>query len=524
LRENLPHGWQAIRVEREIPPDLTDFRWPGEDVVALPCDCMNACWLLGPGVADDPSVAEFSLEYLYAILPAKGAEPVPVLRAFRLSVAGDSVQLHDDNVLCKSFEQVLGKYRLVSEIGTGGMGKVWKGIDRLGNTVAIKVLHETDVASATLLKRFRREAEIMARLHHRNICRIFEMSEFEGMQFIVMEYVDGMTLGHLLHHYRDVCSAGNGETSSDLRSIIQAIRDQEPSAGSSPDHEPKKGTAATSRILPVEQTLSIMTKVCEAVQFAHEHGVLHRDLKPGNILLREDGDPLVADFGLAKVHGENAGESLSLSGHVVGTLQNMAPEQAESSKDVDERADVYSLGTILYLMFTGKKHFKTEGNLIVDIQKLRALEPVPLRKLNPALDQDLEIIVLKALRTNPDERYRSVAALAADIGRYRRGETISARPATIFDLAGKAIRRHRALAALTGLFLLVLLVGGAASVWQILEQRNEAQRATKAAQTAMKESQNALKALKAKEEERLSAETVAKVAETKHKQSEEIQT
>jgi len=495
LRENLPPGWQAVKAENENPPNLSDFQWTGEEVVPLPDDCRRVVWLLGPEVGEDVSAAEFYFEYLWALMPSGGGEAVPVLRALRPSAIGDSVQLQDDNVVQKSFEQVLGKYRLVSEIGAGGMGKVWKGIDRLGNTVAIKVLHGHETTSETVLKRFRREAEIMARLHHRNICRIFEMSEFEGMQFIVMEFVDGMTLAHLLQHYRD---AGSGSSaSSNLRSIIQAIRAQAPSEADAP-RQPHKSTA--SRILPVAQTLSIMLKVCEAVQFAHEHGVLHRDLKPGNILLREDGDPLVADFGLAKVHGEDAGQSLSLSGHVVGTLQNMAPEQAESSKDVDERADVYSLGTILYLMLTGKRHFKTVGNLVVDIQKLRVLEPVPLRKLNPALDPDLEIIVLKALRTHPSERYRSVSALASDLARYRRGDNISARPVTVFNLAGKAIKRHRSIAALAGLFFLVLLVGGAVSVWKIQEWVITAKKAGKVA-----------------DEQQMSAQQAAELAETRGK-------
>ena len=495
LRENLPAGWQAVKAENENPPNLSDFHWAGEEVVPLPDDCKRVVWLLGPGVVKDVTAAEFYLEYLWALVPAGGGEAVPVLRALRPSAIGDSVQLQDDNVVQKSFEQILGKYRLVSEIGAGGMGKVWKGMDRLGNTVAIKVLHGHETTSELLLKRFRREAQIMARLHHRNICRIFEMSEFEGMQFIVMEFVDGMTLAHLLQHYRDVESGS--AASSDLRSIIQAIRTRAPSED---DAARQPHISSTSRILPVAQTLSIMLKVCEAVQFAHEHGVLHRDLKPGNILLREDGDPLVADFGLAKVHGEDAGQSLSLSGHVVGTLQNMAPEQAESSKDVDERADVYSLGTILYLMLTGKRHFKTSGNLVVDIQKLRVLEPVPLRKLNPALDHDLEIIVLKALRTHPAERYRSVSALASDIDRYRRGESISARPVTVFNLAGKAIKRHRAIAALAGLFFLVLFAGGAFSIWKIQERAVAAEKAGREA-----------------DEQRMSAQRAADLAETSGK-------
>jgi serine/threonine protein kinase len=126
-------------------------------------------------------------------------------------------------------------------------------------------------------------------------------------------------------------------------------------------------------------------KVCDAVQFAHEHGVLHRDLKPGNILLREDGEPLVADFGLAKLKSSEGSRSLSLTGHVVGTLENMAPEQAESSKDVDERADVYSIGTILYQMLSGRRHFEATGNIVIDGQALKTHEPARPRTFNPQI-------------------------------------------------------------------------------------------------------------------------------------------
>ena len=110
----------------------------------------------------------------------------------------------------------------------------------------------------------------------------------------------------------------------------------------------------------MSKPLAWCSKYATLIQFAHEHGVLHRDLKPGNILLREDGEPLVADFGLAKLKTSEGSRSLSLTGHVVGTLENMAPEQAESSKDVDERADVYSIGTILYQMLSGRRHFEAD--------------------------------------------------------------------------------------------------------------------------------------------------------------------
>ena len=205
--------------------------------------------------------------------------------------------------------------------------------------------------------------------------------------------------------------------------------------------------------------------MCEAVQFAHEHGVLHRDLKPGNILLREDGEPLVADFGLAKLKSSEGSRSLSLTGHVVGTLENMAPEQAESSKDVDERADVYSIGTILYQMLSGRRHFEATGNIVNDGQALKTHEPARLRNFNPQIHPDLEIITLKALRNDPAERYRSVAALRADIDHYRRGELISAKPVSPVDLLKKLVVRNKLVSGVIGASVFVIVAGALVSIY-----------------------------------------------------------
>ena len=264
-----------------------------------------------------------------------------------------------------------GKYKLIEVIGTGGMGTVWRGVDRFGNALAIKILHSSQTVTEAQLKRFRREAEIMARLPHRNICRVYELNEFDGIQYIAMEFVDGLPLSDLLYEPVSTEPPDGTEGEIDLRALIRSLRslrsEQDQTAdGSEPPPRPKN-----THILPIEQTLSLILKVCDAVQFAHEHGVLHRDLKPGNILLREDGEPLVADFGLAKLKSSEGSRSLSLTGHVVGTLENMAPEQAESSKDVDERADVYSIGTILYQMLSGRRHFEATGNIVNDGQALK---------------------------------------------------------------------------------------------------------------------------------------------------------
>ena len=486
LVQTLPEGWQAIRAENEEDPDLSDFHWQGEQIQALPAEFARGVWLIGPGVEEDSSRVEYYAGYLYAF-QADGLDgPVPILRIVRPAAIGDPLELSTDNVVATQFSQSLGKYKLLSVLGTGGMGKVWKGQDRYGNIVAIKVLHTTEATTDAQLKRFQREAEVMSRLPHRNICRVFEMNEFEGIQYLVMEFVDGLTLADLLYD-RTQAEAGGSTTKSlpDIKSLIHALREERSSHSGSAaaDEETPPPRPKQTRVLPVEQTLNIFLKVCDAVQFAHEHGVLHRDLKPGNILLREDGEPLVADFGLAKFSSGDSGQSLSVSGHVVGTLENMSPEQAESSKDVDERADVYALGTVLYQMLTGRRHFEATGNIVADAQALQNHEPARPRSVNPKLDSDLEIILLKALRNAPAERYRSVAALRADLEHYRRGEVISARPVTALELARKLVLRNRAITAVTSISLLVFLAGSVAAFWQITDRAKAAEAALAEAKT-----------------------------------------
>ena len=466
LLRTLPEGWQHVRAESEFEPDLSDFQWTGDEITALPEILRKAVYLVGPGVQEKSENVEFYFDYLWSYRVPGRETPVPILRVVRPAQVGDGLELRDDNVVTTQAVQTLGKYKLIEVIGTGGMGRVWRGVDRFGNAVAIKVLHSAEAVTEAQLRRFRREAEVMAKLPHRNICRVYEMNEFDGIQYIAMEFVDGLPLADLL--YERTASETSGQTSAkgDLRALIHSLKSErsQSQASSADTEEDTTPRPKNTRILPTEQTLSIILKVCDAVQFAHEHGVLHRDLKPGNILLRDDGEPLVADFGLAKLNSADESHSLSVSGHVVGTLENMSPEQAESSKDVDERADVYSIGTMLYQMLTGRRHFEATGNIVADAQALKTHEPVRPRALNPHIEPDLEIITLKALRNDPVERYRSVAALAADIQHYRRGEVISARPVHFLEVFKKLVQRNRGVSAVIVSAILIFIVGTLVSI------------------------------------------------------------
>ena len=472
LLQNLPEGWSSVRTTRDVDPDLGPYASHAGNIQAIEGSNQRGVWLFGPGVYEDWQKAVFVFDYLWSFQSGSMKEPVSVLRVIRLGGAAQQVQLSLDRVPDQGFVHRLGKYRLLSVIGHGGMGRVWRAHDIYGNIVAIKTLNAPQATSPESVKRFRREAEVMGRLQHRNICRIFEMNEHEGSHYIVMEFVDGLSLADIL--YSGVKSTTGKE---DLSSLIKAARAAKDSSSDQPDASPKaeKPTPPSARRpetlqLPVEQAVAIFLKVCSAVEFAHTHGVLHRDLKPGNILLRSDGEPLVADFGLAKLSSTEAESSLSLSGNVLGTVENMAPEQAASSKSVDARADVYSLGTILFQMVTGKRHFAASGTLLVDIQNLQTHETPRPRSINPQVDPDLELIILKCLRQNPADRYRGVAALLADMERYLKGETISARPVTAVEVLRKLIQRNRAasIVAAAALALILMIVTGA--VWSLTRQ------------------------------------------------------
>jgi len=463
--ERLPPGWESLEAESQDGPDLSDLRWQGDEIVPLAEDLRKKVWLVGPGVTENIDRTEFYFEYLWAL--KDGHATVPILRVVRPSEVGDPLAEDFRPASAPPPEQRLGKYTIAGEIGSGGMGKVYRARDLHGNTVAIKVLHSAETATPAELRRFRREAEVMARLAHRNICRVHEMSEFEGMHFLVMEYVDGLPLSDVLSGLRLL----PGEPPDTIAEAIKAVR--EPAPGRDPASRKGSSNRRVLRGLPERAVLDMAVRVCDAVQFAHDHGVLHRDLKPGNILLRQDGEPLVADFGLAKDSFGDGGHSITVSGHVLGTLSNMAPEQAISSKLVDARADVYSLGTVLYEALSGTRHFRTTGNLVADVQALQTHVPRPLRTLNPSVSKDLEVAVHKCLRADPGERYRSVSALRADLERIRRGDPIKARPLTPFLLARRMIVRHRAVAAVATLAT-ALIVGLAALAFHHLESQNHA--------------------------------------------------
>jgi serine/threonine-protein kinase len=295
-------------------------------------------------------------------------------------------------------------YEIVGELGRGGMGVVYQARQtQLGRTVALKMILAGGHAGTEELERFRTEALAFARLQHPNIVQIYEVGQHAGLPYFSLEY----------------CAGG---------SLTQKLR----------------GTP-----LPPLQAAALVATLAVAMHAAHQKGVIHRDLKPGNVLLAEDGTPKITDFGLAKkVDAEVGGEpgvlapgSLTATGAVMGTPSYMAPEQAGGKKkSIGPACDVYALGAILYECLTGRPPFRAATRLETIMQVVHQ-EPAPPRLLNPNIDRDLETICLKCLEKDPQGRYPSAAALADDLERYGAGESITARSTNLLDRLARTLKR-----------------------------------------------------------------------------------
>ena len=271
-----------------------------------------------------------------------------------------------------------GRYELTHLIARGGMAQVYRAMDRqLERPVALKVLFPELSVDRTFVERFRREAQAAANLSHPNIVPVFDWGEDDGSYFIVMEYVEGRPLSAVLR-------------------------------------DPQR--------MPPRQIATIGAGVAAALAFAHRHGVVHRDVKPGNILITPDGDVKVTDFGIARAM--NTEESLTQTGAVMGTAAYFSPEQAEG-KGVDSRSDIYSLGVVLYEMAVGRPPFTGDSPVAVASKHVRDMPVLP-REANPTVPPALEAVIMKAMAKNPDDRYGSAEELRADLLRFADGRPVEA--------------------------------------------------------------------------------------------------
>jgi WD40 repeat protein len=297
----------------------------------------------------------------------------------------------------------IGRYRILRLLGQGGMGAVYEAEqDNPRRTVALKVIR-AGLASDFLLKRFAREAQILGRLHHPGIAQIYEAGVSEsGQPYFAMELIAGLPLD-------------------------QYVREQ---------------------ALDTRGRLELFARACDAVQHAHERGVIHRDLKPGNILVEETGQPKVLDFGVARAAeaGLTAGGGQTEAGQLIGTLSYMSPEQASADPAaIDARGDVYALGVILYELLAHRLPYSLDGLPLPEaVRVIREHEPSRLGSLDGRLRGDVETIAAKALEKDRGRRYPSAGELAADVRRHLNHEPIRARPASALYHLRKFARRHKA--------------------------------------------------------------------------------
>ena len=311
-----------------------------------------------------------------------------------------------------------GDYELLEVIGRGGQGVVYRARQKsLNRTVALKVIGLGHWASDAHLKRFRREAEAAASLDHSGIVPIYEVGERDGSCYFSMKLVEGGQL----------------------------------------DEVAKRET------MPIRRAVELIAKVAHTVHYAHEHGILHRDIKPGNILLDQKGEPHLTDFGLARLVETESTVTRTLE--VLGTPSYMAPEQAVGNNAaISSATDVYGLGAVLYQLLTGHPPF-AGGTTYETIRLLLDTEPRPPRLWNSKIDRDLSTICLKCFEKDPQRRYSSALALAEDLERWLKHEPIKARRTGLITRGGKWVRRNPGFAAMAAM-LLVLAVPLGVIVWK----------------------------------------------------------
>jgi len=322
-----------------------------------------------------------------------------------------------------------GDYELLEEIARGGMGVVYKARQtKLKRIVAVKMILGGQLASEKQVKRFLVEAEAAANLDHPGIVPVYEFGEHGGTHYFSMAFVDGPSLAE--------------------------------KAGENP--------------LPPNEAAELLTKVAEAVAYAHHRGVVHRDLKPANVLIDQDGQPRITDFGLAKKI--EADDGLTQDGTIMGSVYYMPPEQAagETAK-IGPAADIYSLGAILYKLLTGNPPFQAPTTMEI-LTQVVGQEPVPPQRLNPRIPRDLETICLKCLQKDIARRFDSADDLVDELERFNRGEPIRSRPISRWAYAWRWCRRNPLPAGLAAGLCIALLVGIITATTLLNRARSEQRR------------------------------------------------
>jgi serine/threonine protein kinase/WD40 repeat protein len=343
----------------------------------------------------------------------------------------------------------LGDYRIIREIGRGGMGIVFEARqESLGRQVALKVLPARRFQNERELLRFRREAQSVARLHHSHIVEIYGVGEQEGVHYFAMRYIVGRSLDDV------ICELRSRLEISDAQLNVSVL--DEPAAGrTSPSTIHTGSSLFLSRILSTPQdsidsqhpaaryraVARIGHQVAEALQYAHQRGILHRDVKPSNLLLDRQEVCWLSDFGLAKAQLEPSG--ITESNDLIGTMKYMSPEALDGT--TDERSDLYSLGLTLYELATLRPVLNAADRVQL-LEQVRDPHPAAPRRFAPEIPRDLETVILKAMAVDPNQRYRTAAELADDLERFLNHEPIKARPQSAWTKLRRWVERKPLLA------------------------------------------------------------------------------
>jgi WD40 repeat protein/serine/threonine protein kinase len=383
--------------------------------------------------------------------------------------------------------QKLGDYLLLRPVGSGGMGVVYEAIqESLGRHVALKTLPFHHLGDATRLERFRREARAAARLHHTHIVPVYGIGEHDGLHYYTMQFIRGHGLDTVLHEVKRLrrepnepraAEAAAGQALSttlalglrtgrfprdEKESKRSAVRDApQPHLGPAPTPSVTRSPSAASNdrsgltdpsvFQYLQSVARIGIQVAEALEYAHQQGILHRDIKPSNLLLDALGQIWVADFGLAKAQDS---DELTRTGDIVGTLRYMAPERFDGWSD--PRSDVYALGATLYELSTLRPAFE-ESDRVKLIEHVLHQSPTPLRQLDRRIPGDLETIVLKAMAKEPGERYATAEQLAEDLRRFVAGKPILARRIGWIERSWRWSKRNALVAGAAGTVAVALM-------------------------------------------------------------------
>jgi len=442
----------------------------------------------------------------------------PALQVVGDSRAGSELPRVDSDLAGR---KTLGDFRILHELGRGGMGVVYEAEQlSMGRRVALKVLPFAALAQDKSLQRFRNEVRAAGALNHPNIVPIHSVGEERGVHFFAMQLIRGQTMAEVITQLVRLQNSGQplqdtsisqtlsvtgvldfGGSANEPTQEFSTVKDDDLDVVSTPSTDTRRETKARistegqtdSRPTFVRSAVRLGVQAAEALQHAHDEGVLHRDIKPGNLMLDAQGQLFITDFGLARIETD---VGVTMTGDIVGTLRYMSPEQALAKRIViDHRSDIYSLGVTLYELLTLRPPF--DGEHRQELLKQIAFEDPPKPcQISRSIPRELETVILKAIEKNPDERYSTAAELSEDLQAFLEDRPIKAKPPTLFQRTAKWSRRHKPLVWSASLSIVFLMVAGlillAISNQVVTKERNQKAAALTQRTTALSAKDDAL--------------------------------